>query len=98
MNETFSTSLLPSQFEVLARVGQLLARALDASQGLREVLRTLEIKGHLSRGMIAVVDPESGDLGVYAVHGLDHDDFGRSVTGSARVCSAASSKAGDPAR
>jgi Nif-specific regulatory protein len=75
MNETFSTSLLPSQFEVLARVGQLLARALDASQGLREVLRTLEIKGHLSRGMIAVVDPESGDLGVYAVHGLDHDDF-----------------------
>ncbi|MBN8456046.1 hypothetical protein [Accumulibacter sp.] len=36
-----SASLLQSQFAVLARVGQLLARALDAPQTLREVLRTL---------------------------------------------------------
>ncbi len=41
MNENPSASLLPSQFEVLARIGQLLARSLDAPQSLREVLRTL---------------------------------------------------------
>ncbi len=70
-----SASLLESQFVILARVGQLLARALDAPQTLREVLRTLEISGHLSRGLIAVARPESGDLRVHAVHGLDHDDF-----------------------
>ncbi|HAY29850.1 MAG TPA: nif-specific transcriptional activator NifA, partial [Candidatus Accumulibacter sp.] len=70
-----SASLLQSQFAILARVGQLLARSLDAPQTLREVLRTLEISGHLSRGLIAVARPESGDLSVHAVHGLDHDDF-----------------------
>ena len=70
-----SAPLLQSQFAVLARVGQLLARALDAPQTLREVLRTLEISGHLSRGLIAIAHPESGDLSVHAVHGLDHDDF-----------------------
>lgn len=70
-----SASLLESQFVILARVGQLLARALDAPQTLREVLRTLEISGHLSRGLIAVAHPESGGLRVHAVRGLDHDDF-----------------------
>jgi hypothetical protein len=67
--------LTHSQFETLLRVSQVLARAVDCSQSLREVLRALEITGHLSRGMLGVVDPDAGDLSVHLVHGLEHEEF-----------------------
>ena len=78
MSDTPSSLLLRSHFETLTRVSQVLSRSLDFHHSLREVLRTLEITGHLSRGMISVVDPGVGDLFVHAVHGLDYDEF-RSV-------------------
>jgi Nif-specific regulatory protein len=60
MTESRSPSLLlQSQFETLQRVSQVLSRSLDFPHTLREVLRTLEITGHLSRGMVGVVDPDA---------------------------------------
>ncbi|MEF8701498.1 MAG: nif-specific transcriptional activator NifA [Candidatus Accumulibacter sp. UW26] len=75
MSASPSAALLQSQFETLQRVSLVLARSLDFQQALREVLRTLEISGHLSRGMISVIDPDAGDLTVHAVHGLESDEF-----------------------
>ncbi len=75
MSESRSESLRQAQFETLLRVSQLLSRSLDFPQTLREVLRTLEITGHLSRGMVSVVDADAGDLSVHAVHGLESDEF-----------------------
>ncbi len=75
MSESPSEALLKSQFETLLRVSQVLSRSLDFPHTLREVLRALEISGHLSRGMVAVVDAEAGDLSVHAVHGLESDEF-----------------------
>ncbi|PKO84814.1 MAG: nif-specific transcriptional activator NifA [Betaproteobacteria bacterium HGW-Betaproteobacteria-11] len=69
------SALLHIHYETLFRVSQALSRSLDFHQTLREVLRSLEISGHLSRGMVGVVDPEAGDLMVHAVHGLDSEDY-----------------------
>ncbi|MEF8720619.1 MAG: hypothetical protein V5B44_24080 [Candidatus Accumulibacter necessarius] len=99
-HERFSPSrlLLQSQFETLQRVSQVLARSLDFQQTLREVLRTLEISGHLSRGMVSVVDPDAGDLTVHAVHGLESDEFAAVRYRPGEGCSARSSKAAAAAR
>jgi Nif-specific regulatory protein len=67
--------LLRTQFDTLFRVSQVLSRSLDFRHNIREVLRALEITGHLSRGMVSVVDPESGSLAVHAVHGLDDAEY-----------------------
>ena len=75
MSESRSESLLQSQFETLLRVSQVLSRSLDFPLTLREVLRTLEISGHLSRGLVGVVDADAGDLSVHAVHGLEDEEF-----------------------
>ena len=76
MSEKLSAAvLLQTHYETLIRVSQVLSRSLDFHQTLREVLRALEITGHLSRGVVSVVDPDSGDLAVHAVHGLDHAEY-----------------------
>ncbi|HEY6896954.1 MAG TPA: nif-specific transcriptional activator NifA [Rhodocyclaceae bacterium] len=75
MPETNASDLLRSQFDTLYRVSQMLSRSMDFRQNLREVLRSLEITGGLSRGMVSVVDPDSGDLAVHTVHGLDEAEF-----------------------
>ena len=75
MTEPPSLPLLRSHYDTLTRVSQVLSRSRDLHHSLREVLRALEITGHLSRGMIGVVDTAVGDLVVHAVHGLDYDDF-----------------------
>ena len=75
MSDTPSSLLLRALYETLFRVSHVLSRSLDFHQTLREVLRTLEITGHLSRGMVTVLDPTSGDLTVHAVYGLDSETY-----------------------
>jgi len=75
MTATPSSLLLRAHYEMLFRVSQALSRSLDFHQTLREVLRTLEVTGHLSGGMVGVVDPDSGELAVHAVHGVDSEVY-----------------------
>ena len=55
------------ELETLYRVGEVLSRTLDFRSTLREVLRTLDEQAGMSRSLVTVVDPESGDLVVHAV-------------------------------
>ncbi len=75
MSDPRSSELLRIHYETLFRVSQILSRSLDFHLTLREVLRTLEMSGHLSRGMVSVLDPDAGDLCVHAVHGLDSERY-----------------------
>jgi Nif-specific regulatory protein len=59
------------ELDTLYRVSRILSQSLDYRQTLDEVLRTLAESAGLTRGMISVIDPESGDLVIDAVHGLD---------------------------
>jgi len=59
------------ELETLYRVSQVLSRSLDFRKTLQQVLATLEEHAGMTRGMVSVVDPESGDLVVNAVHGVD---------------------------
>jgi Nif-specific regulatory protein len=56
--------------DTIYRVSEVLSHSLDYRQTLRKVLDVLADAG-LSRGLISVVDADSGDLTVNALHGLD---------------------------
>ena len=62
------------EVDTLYRVSEILSRSLDYRQTLRDVLDVLATAG-LTRGLVSVVDAESGDLAVTAVHGLDAAAF-----------------------
>ena len=64
-------SSLENQLETLYRVSQILSRSLDFRDTLAEVLKTLEDSANLSHGMISLVDENSGDLLVIALHAED---------------------------
>ncbi|MDP2794130.1 MAG: nif-specific transcriptional activator NifA [Sulfurisoma sp.] len=63
-----------TEVDTLYRVSEILSRSLDYRQTLRDVLDVLATAG-LTRGLVSVVDPDSGDLAVTAVHGLDAAAF-----------------------
>jgi Nif-specific regulatory protein len=62
-----------AELEGLYRVSEILSRSLDFAQTVRQVLDVLDEEAGLSRGLVTVVDPESGDLVVNAIHGADID-------------------------
>jgi Nif-specific regulatory protein len=63
-----------TEVDTIYRVSEVLSRSLDYRQTLREVLEVLAEAG-LSRGLISVVEADSGDLTVNAIHGLDAASF-----------------------
>ncbi|MCX8086628.1 MAG: nif-specific transcriptional activator NifA [Rhodocyclaceae bacterium] len=67
-------SAWPIGVETIYRVSEVLSRSLDYRQTLRDVLGALAEAG-LSRGLISVADPESGELAVTALHGFDAAAF-----------------------
>lgn len=63
-----------SEVDTIYRVSEILSRSLDYRQTLREVLAVLADAG-LCCGLISVVDGDSGELTVNAVHGFDAASF-----------------------
>ncbi len=63
------------QFEALYSVSQVLSRSLDFRDTLREVLTILDDVAGLTRGMVSVIDADSGALMVQTVLGYASEDF-----------------------
>jgi len=61
------SSLRRIELDTLYHVGEILSRSLDFRHTSREVLRALDELAGMSRSMVTVLDPESGDLVVNAV-------------------------------
>ena len=61
----------------LYAVSQALSRSLAFKDSLRDVLRVLHDEASLTRGLISVVDPETGNLNIHTIYnpnGPDVDD------------------------
>jgi len=61
------SSLRRIELDTLYQVCEILSRSLDFRHTSREVLRVLDEAAGMSRSMVTVLDPESGDLVVNAV-------------------------------
>ena len=62
--------LLRTELETLYQVSQVLSRSLDFKETLAAVLRVLHDGVGLERGMVSLVEPETGELQVSVAHGL----------------------------
>ncbi len=67
--------LLEMQLAALFAVSSVLSRSLDLNQTLCEVLEVLHQGGRLSKGMVSLVDQDTGDLLVSALHDGDVAPF-----------------------
>jgi Nif-specific regulatory protein len=61
-------NLLESQLAALFEVSSVLSRSLNLRQTLREVLRVLDDRGRLCYGLVALLDEDSGNLLISALH------------------------------
>jgi Nif-specific regulatory protein len=68
---TLPAQLHRAELDCLYRVSEILSRSLDSGQTVRQVLDVLDEEVGLSKGMVSVLDPETGDLVVHAVQGTD---------------------------
>ncbi|WP_295884890.1 nif-specific transcriptional activator NifA [uncultured Thiohalocapsa sp.] len=73
--EAVRLKLLEEQLAALFDVSCVLSRSLELRETLRHVLRTLHERGRLSRGMASLLDADSGDLLVAALHDEDAAPF-----------------------
>lgn len=62
------SELLDRQLSVLSIVCRTLARSLDLNESLAELLKVLHVEGGMKHGLVALMDPELGELCVSAVH------------------------------
>lgn len=67
------TTLRRIELETLYRVGEILSRSLDFRHTSREILRQLDEQAGMSRSMVSVLDPDTGDLVVNAVSGGEQE-------------------------
>lgn len=67
--------LLESQLAALFDVSRVLSRSLELRDTLREVLKTLHHHGRTCYGMVSLLDEDSGDLLVSALHDDDAAPF-----------------------
>jgi len=66
--ENHVSAVMERELDSLYRVSQVLSRSLDFRETLSEVLKVLNDTGNMNHGMISLIDEESGDLLVSAVH------------------------------
>ncbi len=64
--------LIETELEALYQVSRVLSRSLNVRETLLEVLKVLHESGGLCCGMIGLVEAESGELLVSAMHGREH--------------------------
>ena len=57
-----------THFAALYAVSRVLSRSLSFQDTLRDVLRVLHDEAGLTHGMVSVVQPDSGNLGLHVVH------------------------------
>jgi Nif-specific regulatory protein len=67
--------LFEGQLNTMYAVSRVLSRSLDFKQTLREVLNVLHQLGGLRYGMFCLVDEETGDLLISALHGESAEPF-----------------------
>jgi Nif-specific regulatory protein len=70
-------ALMEAQLATLFDVSSVLNRSLDLRDTLSEVLRTLHDHGGLANGIVSLVDEDSGDLLISAIHGNDLEPFSK---------------------
>ena len=63
-----SENLLASQLESLYQVSNVLSESLDLEKTLRGVLKALSTHAEMQLGMVTLIEPESGELLLYAIH------------------------------
>jgi Nif-specific regulatory protein len=68
--------LLKTELETLYHVSQVLSRSLDLKETLSSVLRALHEGVGLERGMVSLIEPDTGALLVTVAHGLDETYLG----------------------
>ena len=69
MDATDRRALLEIELDTLYRVSQVLGRSLNLRETMQGVLKVLHEQGSLSNGMVSLVDNETGELMVSALHG-----------------------------
>jgi Nif-specific regulatory protein len=69
------SDLLEAQLNALYGVSRVLSKSLNFRETLREVLALMHEMGDLCYGMVCLVDQESGDLLISALHGSDAAPF-----------------------
>ena len=65
--------LLETELETLYQVSQVLSRSLDLKETLSAVLRALHDGVGLERGMVSLIEPETGALLVTVAYGLERN-------------------------
>ena len=68
IENSHSRFVMEAELETLYQVSQILSQSLDFRETLTEVLKALHNNGDLLHGMISLLDEESGDLMVSALH------------------------------